>query len=156
MAAVVTAEDDEAKKKIEQEDAEKLRLKVVDCMKKNHFTDEQVDKFLPVFLQLKEFILQEHPSFPGPPAPKWTLACLKEVLLRATITEEMIGKLQAEELLPDEEDHEITALVMDSDDMMSAMEPECETDAQRLELKVFCFVILMITSNMLAPSVRET
>ena len=109
MAAVATAEDDEAKKKIEQEAAEKLRLKVVDCMKKNHFTDEQVDKFLQVFLQLKESILQKHPSFPGPPAPKWTLACLKEVLLRATITEEMIGKLQAEELILDEEDHEITA-----------------------------------------------
>ena len=69
---------------------------------------------------------------------------------------ELSDALTEEELFPESDDEDITLMVMDSQDIEGAMEEYVGGDAARcFELKLLTFLVLMLSSNLLAPSLRD-
>jgi len=86
----------------------------------------------------------------------WRKSFMIELMTTIGITETLSLKLTEEELFPESDDEDITLMVMDSQDIEGAMEEFVgESAANAHELKLLTFLVFMLTSNLLAPSLRD-
>ena len=113
-----------------------------DTAKKN----EAITKYINIFM----FLRKTYPEFPGEKV-QWKMDQVTQMMEMADVMV-LLPNLREETLLPKEgEEDELCVLAMDTKDIAECIEG-CDKDA----VERFTFFVYMLTSSILAPSIRES